>query len=130
MALNPGQYQGRRKNPVRANDEWIGTTDDTPVPPRVKLRVFQRYQGTCYLSGRKIRPGDAWQTEHVIALCNGGENRETNLKPALVDPHKVKTAQDRRIKAKDDRVRQKHLGIKKKRRWPSRKFDGTVVWPK
>jgi 5-methylcytosine-specific restriction endonuclease McrA len=107
---------------------WIGKTDDAPVPPRVRLRVFERYSGVCYLSDRKIQPGDKWQLEHIIALCNGGRHSEDNLAPALVEPHKVKTAQDLAQKSKDYRVRAKHSGIKKPRTiraW--RKFNGEIV---
>jgi len=114
---------------MRKVEEWIGATDDTPAPPRVRARVFIRDGGVCHLSGRKIRPGEKWELEHIIALCNGGENRETNLAPALVLPHREKTKQDRRVKAKDDHVRKRHLGIKKPRTiraW--RKFDGSPVY--
>jgi hypothetical protein len=50
------------------------------------------------------------------------------MAPALVEPHKIKTAQDMAQKSKDYRVRAKHNGIKKPRtmtRW--RRFDGTIV---
>lgn len=114
--------------------EWIGKTPDTPAPPRVRLRVFERYNGICYLSGRKIMPGDKWQLEHPLAIINGGENRESNLAPALVEPHKVKTAEDMAQKSKDYRVRAKHNGIKKPSRFPGsrdskfkKKMDGSVV---
>ncbi len=113
---------------MRQVEEWRGKTDDTPIPARVKLRVFEKYNGVCYLSGVKIRPGDKWEIEHVQALCNGGEHREENMAPALVGAHKAKTAADRAIKAKNDRVRKRHLGIKKPRtmtRW--RKFNGEIV---
>lgn len=114
---------------MRSVEEWIGKTDDTPVPPRVRARVFINNGGVCHLSGRKIRPGEKWELEHIIALCNGGEHRESNMAPALVAAHKVKTAADRKLKAKDDRVRKRHLGIKKPRtitRW--RKMNGEPVY--
>lgn len=95
----------------RAVDEWIGKSDDTPVPPRVRVRVFDAYGGRCYLSGRKIMPGDQWDLDHKRALCNGGENRESNLAPVLRVEHRKKTADDVKIRAKADRVRKKHLGI-------------------
>jgi len=113
---------------TREVPEWIGKTPDTPAPPRVRLRVFERHNGICYLSGRKIMAGDKWEIEHPQAIINGGENREANLAPALVEPHKVKTAEDVKQKAKNDRVRKRHLGIKKPRtmtRW--RKFNGEIV---
>jgi 5-methylcytosine-specific restriction protein A len=109
--------------------EWIGKTDDSRPPPYVRLRVFNKYQGICYLSERKIVPGEKWHVEHIVALCNGGENRESNMAPALVAPHKIKTKQDRATKAKNDHVRQRHLGIKKPRtitRW--RKMNGEPVF--
>lgn len=115
----------------RSTDEWIGKTANAPVPPRVRLRVFDRYDGVCYLSGRKIMPGEGWDLEHIVALCNGGEHRESNMAPALRSPHREKTAADVRQKSVDRRKRMKHLGIsRKKRKMGYRKFDGTVVKPR
>jgi 5-methylcytosine-specific restriction endonuclease McrA len=93
--------------------EWIGATPDTPAPPRVRLRVFEAFGGKCGITGRRINAGDAWDLDHILALTNGGENRESNLQPALKDAHKAKTARDVAQKSKDRRVRQKHLGIHK-----------------
>jgi 5-methylcytosine-specific restriction protein A len=113
---------------MRTVEEWVGKTDDTPVPPRVRLRIFERYEGKCYLSGRKIMPGDTWELEHIKALCNGGAHREFNMAPALAAPHKIKTKADRREKQKVDRVRKKHLGMKKPRTIRSwRKMNGEIV---
>lgn len=113
---------------MRRIEEWVGKTDDTPVPPRVKVRVFEKYDGCCYLTGQRIRPGDKWEVEHILALCNGGQNRESNLAPALRTPHKSKTRLDRQIKKKLDKIRKRHLGVKKRRRTIAyRKFDGTPV---
>ncbi len=113
---------------MRSVPEWVGKTDDSKVPGSVRVRVFEKYEGRCYLSGIKIESGMDWDLEHILALCNGGEHRESNFAPALVAPHKDKTRADRRLKAKNDRVRKKHLGIKKPRtitRW--RKMNGQIV---
>lgn len=100
--------------------EWIGKTPDTPTPPRVRLRVFEAHGGKCYLSGRKITPADNWELEHMLALALGGENRETNLAPALKDAHRKKTTEDRKIQAKNERVRRKHIGSdRKKSKFPT-----------
>lgn len=56
----------------RAVEEWIGRSDDTPVPARVRLRVFEAYGGRCYLSGRKIMAGDKWEIKHKLAIILGG----------------------------------------------------------
>lgn len=114
--------------------EWIGKTDDAAIPPRVRLRIFERMGGKCHLSGIKIQPGDAWDIDHIVALINGGAHRESNLAPALRSEHRKKTAADVKQKAKNDRVRKRHLGIKKPSRFPGsrnsrfkKKMDGTVV---
>lgn len=121
---------------MRSIKEWIGKTDDAKVPDYVRLRVFDRHAGVCHISGRKIRAGETWELEHVIALCNGGEHRETNLAPALADPHKEKTKLDRKERSKTLRKRKKYLGIKPHKSRPmfgsrasgyKRKMDGTVV---
>jgi 5-methylcytosine-specific restriction endonuclease McrA len=112
----------------RAVEEWVATHDDQAVPPRVRLRIFDRDGGFCRLTGRKIMAGDQWDLDHIIALSNGGQHRESNLAPVLRSAHREKTKQDVKIKAKIARVRKRHLGIKKPRtitRW--RKFDGSVV---
>lgn len=93
--------------------EWVGKSDDTAPPPRVRLRVFEAYGGRCWLSGKKIMPGDAWDLDHKVALVNGGRNVESNLAPALRDKHREKTADDVALKSKASRVRLKHLG-----QWP------------
>ena len=95
----------------RSVPEWIGKTDDTPVPPRVRLRVFELHNGTCHLSGRKILPGDDWDCDHIVSLKRGGENRESNLAPAIRQRHREKTATENSEDAKVERIRKKHLGI-------------------
>lgn len=106
--------------PGRSVPEWVGSSPDAKVPAKVRLRVFQRYQGRCYLTGRLIRPGDAWELEHVkpLHLARPGEilHRESNLAPALKDAHAEKTAQENTDRAKADRIRLKHLG-----QWPKSK---------
>lgn len=107
--------------PWREVAEWIGKTPDSAVPTAVKLRVFARYDGRCYLTGRKIQPGDEWDLEHIKPVRSAlpGEahlNRESNLAPALKAPHREKTAAENSDGAKADRIRAKHLGI-----WPKSK---------
>lgn len=111
--------------------EWVGASDDARIPPRVQKRVFEAHGGVCGISGRKIGPADKWQVDHIIALANGGEHREKNMQPVLVDPHKAKTREDVRLKAKIARVSKKHLGIQQaKKKIPYRRFDGTPAFPK
>jgi 5-methylcytosine-specific restriction endonuclease McrA len=110
---------------AREVPEWRGKTPDTPAPARVRLRVFEAHGGRCYLTGRKIMPGDVWELDHKVALINGGLNVESNLAPALKAAHREKTNADVAEKAKVARVRMKHLGIfpKSKRPLRSRGFS-------
>lgn len=104
----------------RTPPEWIGKTPDSKVPDHVRSRVFDNADGICHISGWKIGPADQWDLEHVTPLSMGGENRESNLRPALRDKHRLKTAAEAGPRAKADRIRKKHIGIKPKSRWTSR----------
>jgi hypothetical protein len=96
---------------ARSTPEWIGKTVDTPVPPRVRLRVWDKHLGICQLSLTQIKTGEAWECHHVVGIEEGGENRENNLVPALVEPHKRETARQKALKKTINRQRKKHLGI-------------------
>ena len=114
-------------NGGRAVKEWMGKTPDSVPPPTVQARIFLRAKGFCHISGRKIGVGEKWQLEHVKALWAGGENRERNIRPALAEPHKEKTADENASRDKADRVRLKHLGVypKSKAQLKSRGFSPT-----
>lgn len=122
---------------TRAVEEWRGRTPDTAVPARVRARVFARYDGVCQVTGRKIGPADLWDLDHEIALINGGEHRENNLRPVLRHgaAHRLKTATDMKTKAKIARVQGRHLSLSKSRallpggkasKW-KKKISGEVV---
>jgi len=108
--------------------DGVGATDDAPVPRRVMLRVFERAQGICPKCTRKLHP-DHWDCDHIIAIINGGENRESNLQPLCNTPcHSKKTKDDVRIKSRSASIRKNRTGLRKPRtitRW--RKFNGDVV---
>jgi 5-methylcytosine-specific restriction endonuclease McrA len=115
---------------MRTVPEWIGKTDDSPVPARVMVRVFDHCGGNCVRCGRRIGGNVAPAYDHIIAITNGGANRESNLQLLCNVCHGDKTKVDMRVKSKLVRTRLKHLGIKRRkgrgfRGW--RRFDGTVV---
>jgi len=95
---------------ARDVQEWIGRTHDTKAPPRVRQRCFDKSKGTCHLCKLPIKTGESWELDHVKALINGGENRETNLAPAHSHCHLAKTKGDVAEKKKVHRVRGKHIG--------------------
>jgi len=119
----------------RSVAQWIGATPDTPVPPRVRLRVFEAKNGRCHACTRKILPGEEWVCEHLVAIINGGANAEHNLGLTCCNCLSGKNAADVAQKSLVYRKRAKHLGIKQRKgapmagcrasRW-KRKLDGTV----
>lgn len=114
---------------------WCGATDDTPVPPRVRVRVFDREHGRCHRCRRKIAAGENWTLEHLTALANGGRNAEDNLSVTCGWCLPAKNAEDVAVKSKTYRMRAKHHGVKGRqtRALPGTKasgirkrFNGTV----
>ena len=119
---------------MRSLPEWIGKSDDQTPPPRVRLRVFEAKGGKCHRCTRKIRPGESWTCEHIVALCNGGANRESNLDVTCKWCLPFKNAQDVSEKSKVYRVKKRHNGLRKKSRFGcarsskwKRKISGEVV---
>ena len=104
----------------RSVELWIGRTDDTPAPPRVRLRVWERCEGKCHRCGRKIRAGERWVLEHLKALINGGRNAEDNLCLTCCNCLPIKNAEDVAEKSKVYAIRSKHLGLRKKSTFPKR----------
>lgn len=95
---------------ARTLKEWIADTDDQRAPPRVRLRVFDREGGKCHICRQPII-GKKWALDHVKALINGGENRESNLAPVHIACHAEKTRQDVAEKARIAAKRQKHIRV-------------------
>lgn len=113
---------------MREVPEWIGATDDAVIPPRVRLRVFTKHNGICPKCTRPLRPKH-WDCDHIVALANDGQHRESNLQPLCDSPcHSNKTKDDRRMQALTNKRRKTNAGIKSRRRSiPGRKFDGTPI---
>ncbi len=100
----------------RSVPEWIGATPDTQAPDRVRVRVFELYHGKCHRCTRKIGVGEGWTLEHMTALVNGGENRESNLNITCDWCLPQKNREDIAIKARSYRIKKRHLGVKPKGR--------------
>lgn len=112
----------------RTVKEWIGKDDDTPIPPRVKTRVVARANHCCANCGIRVRYGG--QIDHIVALINGGENRESNLRLLCANCHKAKSRRDVAEKSKIAQTQIRMGPLKRERRgfWAWRKFDGTIVY--
>jgi len=95
----------------RSTPEWVAKHDDQAIPPRVKLRIYDRDGGKCHICGLAVKSGETWDADHIIALANGGKHAETNLAPAHKHCHVAKTVIDVKLKAKIAAVRKKDLRI-------------------
>jgi 5-methylcytosine-specific restriction enzyme A len=102
----------------RSTKEWIGKTDDAKIPPRVRLRVYDKTNGFCDTCHRKIGAAERWDCDHVVALCNGGAHAESNLVPRCLWCHRKKTNLDLAAKSLTARIRKSTLGIKTPSRHP------------
>jgi 5-methylcytosine-specific restriction protein A len=102
------------KNPVgRSTEEWVGKTADTwPPPPTVQLRVLMRQNGKCAITGHEFKPGDKKALDHIKALADHGENRESNLQWIMEElAHRPKTAAENSARAPIVQRAKTHAGI-------------------
>ncbi len=68
-------------------------------------QVFAACEGRCRgACGRKLRSGDDYHVDHIIALENGGTDEDANLQIICDWCHKPKTADDHAAAAKGKRV--------------------------
>lgn len=79
------------------------------ITKAMRVRVFDRDQGVCYLCGLPIQIGQQWHVEHVKPLWCGGIDAETNMSPAHIDCHATKTKAEAAPRAKTNAQRAKHI---------------------
>lgn len=110
--------------------EWIGKNDDSKAPPKVYLRIRDKQKGKCAHCCRTLRDTEAGELDHIEALINGGENRESNLQLLCKPCHLLKTKVDVATKVVAARKQTHLLGLKKKNKTPKGKLrkhlDGRV----
>jgi 5-methylcytosine-specific restriction endonuclease McrA len=110
------------------------------IPPRKSLtraqrvKMFDSHGGICVICGLKILVGSRWIDEHINPREISGDDSMENRGPAHVFCAKQKTKIDQKTIAKVNRVRAKHLGIRKPSRFScsrnskfKKKIDGSVV---
>lgn len=108
------------------------TNPRSRLTDRQKAKLFLARGGACHACGRKLRPGDKWIVEHMIALENGGSNDWDNLGVTCAWCKPKKDAADHKQAAKTRSVATKHVVPKSERKrqgfrgW--RKFNGEIVW--
>ena len=102
-----------------------------------RVRLFDEHKGICIHCGQKIHAerGEKWHVGHIIALALGGKDEPENMGPAHDHCNMADAYQEVIPKrAKADRIRARHLGVKKRQSRPipgskdsgwKHKMDGT-----
>mgnify|MGYP001017545458 CR=1 FL=1 len=94
---------------TRPVPEWVGRRPESMPPARVRQRILDRENGLCHICRGVIdKPG--WHADHVPPLKDGGENRESMIKPAHAKCHLRLTAQQAIERAPIERKKMKHTG--------------------
>lgn len=99
-----------------------------PLTRLQRVKLFDAHSGVCCICEQYIHRGQRFVVEHVKPLWLGGADDISNMGPAHQSCAIQKTVKEAPVKAKTDRVRANHLGIKKPRkitRW--RKFNREIV---
>lgn len=112
---------------MRTVPEWVGKSDNSMPPDKVKDRIRDRQGDKCALTGQQFKPGDKVEYDHIIPLWLGGENREGNLQAVLDTAHKRKTQAEATVRSKINKIRKKHRGIRKE---PSMAGSKNSRWKK
>ena len=104
------------------------------LTPKAKTALWQQQDGRCAECREPAVLGKI-QWDHVLPLCLGGTNGE-NWQGLCLTCHATKTRREAAMRAKADRQRKFHEGLKKRRGpklvgrgWDKRlrrRFDGAV----
>lgn len=86
----------------------FNTAPRRPLTKKQRPLFLLEHGSCCYWCGLPITD-DLWDDEHELARELGGSDEMSNRKPIHRNPcHKAKTARDRRLIAKSNRIRKKH----------------------
>lgn len=88
-----------------------------PLSKLQRVKAFDKHNGVCSVCSLKILIGQEWDLDHKVPLWLGGADDESNMAPAHIHCHAEKTGEESGTRSKTDRIREKHLGIKPKRKW-------------
>lgn len=117
---------------MTSDNPWTPTPRKT-LSDQDRARLFVERGGYCWRCTRRLRAGDIWYVEHLLALENGGTNDWTNLDITCEHCFPGKNAEDHAKAAKSRHVRTYHVvpsSERDKRRgfkgW--RRMNGEIRW--
>lgn len=88
---------------------WVGKTDDARAPRSVQLRILERQQHKCAITGLPFDTKNKPEFDHKTPLWLGGKNCEDNLQAIRKDAHKRKTAAEATVRGKVKANAAKHV---------------------
>lgn len=83
-----------------------------PLTALQRAKLYDAYDGKCWICGLPIPIGDTWRDEHKRPLALGGTNAMDNRAPVHIHCAREKDAKDIPAIAKAKRTRAKHVGAK------------------
>lgn len=118
-----------RSRVVASPREIVQPTDRRAMTAARRGRIISAHGGTCAYPECRATLG--LEVDHVIALALGGPDTDENCRPLCGPHHLQKTALDRKLIAKADRLQAKARGIhpKSKAKIRSRGFDRSRPQP-
>jgi len=93
--------------------------------PQQRAALFLKQGGTCGLCSRRLRPGDDWFLEHVLALECGGADTDDNLQVRCGWHKAAKDAADHGQAGKQRQTATKHFVPKSEKHTKTRPMPGT-----
>lgn len=106
-----------------------------PLRGAARQAFLEAHGSRCWFCGEPIYPDQPWHDEHKMAkelMAPGSDwNAPSNRAPIHVEPcHKIKTAIDRKLIAKSNRVRRAHGPVEGRRKTKHPIRSRKAQWPK
>ena len=103
------------------------TAPRKPLRGKQRAAFLEAHGRICHFCGEPI-VDEEWDDEHIIARELGGSDAPENRAPIHRHPcHRKKTAQDRKLIAKSNRIRRRH-GLDPDKRKPRPKLKSRGFW--
>lgn len=104
--------------------EWVGRTPEAMPGQTVLLRLYTKQNGICACGCGQVMNlnRDKVDCDHIIALIDGGGNRESNLQLLLHPCHKAKTSAEATARSEGRRHKAKAFTTLRKPQWSSQRL--------
>src|SRR5687767_10382179 len=77
---NANRFAARLKSlrERRKKDQLAGSTGRQTLTPEQRTLILSKTGNRCHICGGKIKKGENWQADHVLAHAHGGKNSVEN----------------------------------------------------